>query len=57
MIWIASENIILTGHDDGNLMILNLNTENQPLPPKTDYENIVLCRVNTVEKNVCLKIF
>uniref|UniRef100_A0AC34FSD0 Uncharacterized protein n=1 Tax=Panagrolaimus sp. ES5 TaxID=591445 RepID=A0AC34FSD0_9BILA len=51
MIWIASENIILTGHDDGNLMILNLNTENQSLPPKTDYENIVLCRVNTVERN------
>uniref|UniRef100_A0A914Y5I6 Uncharacterized protein n=1 Tax=Panagrolaimus superbus TaxID=310955 RepID=A0A914Y5I6_9BILA len=51
MIWIADENIILTGHDDGNLMILNLNTDTEPLTFKTDFENIVLCRVNTVERN------
>uniref|UniRef100_A0AC35FJN4 Uncharacterized protein n=1 Tax=Panagrolaimus sp. PS1159 TaxID=55785 RepID=A0AC35FJN4_9BILA len=53
MIWIASKNIILTGHDDGNLMILDLNTESSSKPTNSnpDFENIVLCRVNTVEKN------
>ena len=51
MIWIESENILLVGHDDGNVMILNLNPE-KALHLEPNFENIVLCRINAVERNV-----